>query len=412
MSRAITALLGLLTCLMLPTVAGAAVASPDSSSPASVSALSPAEVEGLLAGVPLQSLSAAQLAETLSRLRGLSAIPQAAREEALVKAIEALAAGQGTLGQLTGSTELVSELESRLKGLLAPTELLSLLKGQTLSSALTEAFGSVSARQLLGAVLSSAGQPEQVIEDVLAAPSSPKLEPLLGGALSGQPFTAGTVGELANEAGTSAAGLAEDFGTTSSQLPASAMALTAPLTNGKTLGVLDALDGVDLGTLGSSREGGKGGAGGSSAGGTGGEGGSSPGGTAGKGANGSSVPSTPAGITILLGQAAAPSPFSLGSMAKAALAKVKIVGHRVRRGSVTLVVQVPAAGSLKISGKGTAPLSRQTDGAERMTLRMTLTKAATASLRKSRHSLRIKLTATFTAMGGPHSSVSTTVAFT
>ena len=75
----------------------------------------------------------------------------------------------------------------------------------------------------------------------------------------------------------------------------------------------------------------------------------------------------------------------------------------------TLVVEVPAAGSLKISGKDVTSVSRKAAGAERLTLHITLTRAG-ASLRR-RHHLKVELTAAFTAVGGSRSSATTTVSF-
>jgi hypothetical protein len=414
---AIVAAAALLACLSVPDGASASGASADSNSPVSVAALKTTEVEGLLAGVPLKDLSATQVAETLTALPGLSELPEGARKEALIKAIEGLAAKEGTLGDLAGSQALVSELESKLKGLLLPTELLSLLKSKTLESTLDEALDSVSPRQVLATVLSSAGEPQRTIEQVMAAPSPEKLETLLGGALTHEPFTTSTVGALASEAGTSVEGLAEDFGTTSAQLPASTMALTAPLTDGKTLGVLDAVKGIDLGTLGGTpegsgggAEGGKGGSGSGSEGGTGGPGGSSGGGAGGSGGSGSTGQGTPTSMTIVLDELAAQNPASPSASAKVTSAKVKILSHKDKGGVATLVVEVPAAGSLKISGKDVTSVSRKAAGAERLTLHITLTRAG-ASLRRRHHDLKVELTATFTAVGGSRSSATTTVSF-
>jgi len=376
---AATALLGLLAGFSLPAVASAA----NGGSPMSVSALSPSEVEGLLAGVPLKDLSATQLTEALTGLPGLSGLPAGARREALVKAIEALATKEGTLGQLAGSSALVTELESKLKGLLPPGELLSILNGHSLASTLSEALSSVSARQLLATVLSSAGEPERLIEGVLTAPGPEKLE----------------IGELASQAGTSTEGLAEDFGTTSAQLPASTMALTAPLTDGKTLGVLDAAKGIDLGTLGSTPEG----SGGNSEGGPGGSSGGSD-------STDQSADGTPMSMTIVLDELATPNPAAPSSSAKATSAKVKILSHKDKGDVATLVVEVPAAGSLRIAGKDVTSVSRKAARAERLTLRTTLTRAA-ASLRKRHHDLKVELTATFTTVGGSRSSATTTIPF-
>jgi hypothetical protein len=377
---------------MLPTSASAAT--PDASSSTPVSALSPAEVETLLGGVPLRDLSTTQLVEALSELPGLSSLPAGPREQALAKAIEALAAKEGTLGQLEGGEELVSVVEGDLKEVLAPSELLSLLKGETLSGVLSEALGSVSGREVLGKLLSSAEDPEQLIEEVLASANPQQLEAALHSVLAGEPFTKGTLAELASRIGSNEEGLATDFGTIDSQLPPEAMALTTPLADGKTLGVLDTLEGVDVGTLGSGHEG-SGGTGGSSNGGSGG-----PGGTGSTGAPGST--------TIMLAEQA---PLPAAASSEPALAKVKILSRKVKGDAVTLTVQVPAAGKLTVAGDNVKSVSQQADAAQRLTVRATLTKAIAASLHKRRRSLKVKLKASFKAVGGASSSATTSVAF-
>ncbi len=58
-----------------------------------------------------------------------------------------------------------------------------------------------------------------------------------------------SVEELANGLGMSSETLAEAVGTTPSELPSTAKALTTPLTNGKTLSVLDGKTKAVMGTL-------------------------------------------------------------------------------------------------------------------------------------------------------------------
>jgi hypothetical protein len=54
-------------------------------------------------------------------------------------------------------------------------------------------------------------------------------------------------------------------------------------------------------------------------------------------------------------------------------------------------------------------LRAQVSKAERVTLRITLSKAGTASLRKHRHGLKLELNASFAPVSGASSSAATTV---
>jgi uncharacterized membrane protein YgcG len=401
--------------LTLVPAAGATGVTPALTPPVSVSALPSNEVEGVLSGVPLKDLSTTQLSEVLSRLPGFGALPASPLRAALAKTVEGLEGKGDTLGQLLSSPELVSGLETQLKKLLSLSELTELelpllLKGETLSGVLDEVLGSASARQVLGELLASSGEPKQLLEQLLAAVDPSALQALLGSTLSGEPFTTGTVEELAGELGTSSEGLAKDMGTTSSQLPSSAMALTAPLSDGKTLGALDALEGLDLGVLGSNHEktpeGGGGGSGGSGSGGSGGTGGSGGSG----GSDGGSA-GTPGGLTVVVNGLSAPGASGSGSTAKGALTKLEILSRGVRGDAATLVLDVPAAGTLVLSGKGVRSVREQVDRAERVSVRAVLTKAGAASLRKRRHRLEVKLEVSFAPVSGTRSSTATAVAF-
>jgi hypothetical protein len=426
-------LCALVAALMVPARAGAAP-KPSVVVPAPVSALAPGEVEEVLDSVPLGELPTARLSETLAGLPGLGALPKGSLRTGLTEAIEQLEGKGDTLGQLLGSGELASKVQAKLTELLTLqelTELPSLLEGKSLSSVLDTALGSVGARQVLGELLASAGEPEQMIEQVLGASSPESLQALLGSTLTGGPFTASTVEEVAQSAGTNAEGLASDLDTTSTQLPANAMALTAPLSDGKTLGVLDALDGLDLGLIGPEQEeagagagGGSGGSGGGASGGSGGSGtngsgggSGGAGGSGGSGTNGSGGgsggagggSSAPGGITLVVNEPATQGATALRQSTVAALAKVKILEHKLRGDVVTLIVQVPAAGRLTIAGKDVRSVGRQTDKAERVTLRIALTKAVLASLRRHRRHLGLTIDAYFAGVDGQSSKASEVV---
>jgi hypothetical protein len=386
----------------------------DASAP-SVSALSNAELEGLLSSIPLESVSAAQLSEVLAKR--LSGAPTGKLRAALEKTIEGLAAKGDKIGQLAGSPELISELEKQLTALsplerLNLEELLGVLGGRTLSSVLSEELGSLNAREAVGALLKAAGEPgqligpEKVIEKVLTTPSSTSLEQLLGTTLTSEPFSRSTVEGLASREGMTAAGLAEDFNATTTQLPGEAMTLTAPLADGKQLVALDAVEGVDLGTL-THEPAGSGGSGGS---GSGGSGSGSSGGTGGPGGTGGSTGSSSGapGNTTIVNQLAAPGGAS--PSAKAASGKVRVLRHKVKGDTITLVVQAPAAGSLTLDGKGVKRLTEQASHAEQLTVRTVLTKAEASTLRRRHRRLEMTLEVSFKPVSGSRSSARTQVA--
>jgi hypothetical protein len=397
--------------LIIAVVTSPAAAHAEGSSPVSISTLSPAEVEQMLSSIPLKDLSASQLGEVLAAHLGES--PTSGLTGALERAIAGLSGKEGTLGQLAGSSALASELEKQLDGLshserVSLEGVLGLLGGKTLSSVLGEALGSLDTRQLVGVLLEKAGEPgqqvgpEQLIEQVLTAPSPEKLEKLLSTTLTGQPFSTGTVEELASQDGTTTKALAEDFAPTAPQtIQESTMALTAPLSDGKTLGVLNALEGIDIGTLTHELPGGSGGSGGSGAGSGGGPGGSG-------GAGGTSSSGAPGGTTVVE-EMTAPSAAAAAKSA-AASAKVKVVSHKVKGDAVTLVVQVPAAGRLTIAGAGVGSADRQAEKAERLTVRLVLKRPAVESLRRHRR-LEVKLDVSFRPVSGAGSTAVTSIRF-
>jgi hypothetical protein len=408
---AVLAFCGLLAALMVAARADAAPG-PAVVQPAPVSALGSGEVEEVLDSVPLSDLPSARLSETLAGLPGLSALPEGSLRTGLTEAIDELGGKGDTLGQLLGSGELASKLQAKLNELLTReelTDLPALLEGKSLTSVLDTALGSVGARQVLAELLSSAGDPEQLIEQVLGASNPESLQALLGSTFAGGPFTASTVEEVAQSAGVSAEGLASDLDTTSAQLPANAMALTAPLTDGKTLGVLDALDGLDLGVLGTAHEETPEGAGG----GSGGAGGSGPGGSSdGSGGSGGSAggsSTAPGGVTLVVNEPVAQGTAAPRQSTVAALAKVKILEHKLRGDVVTLLVQVPAAGRVTIAGKDVRAVTKQTDKAERVTLHASLTKAVLATLRRHRRHVGLTLDVYFAGVDGQSSKASAAV---
>lgn len=386
-----TALLGLLAAL--PTAPAAA------SSP-SITALSPVSVETLLAETPLSKLNTSQLADALSGLPGFGSVSPLALQEALSKTIATLSGKGDTLGNLLEANDVVPTLSANLKEVLGgPLSLLEGLLGGSPTTKLTEALGSASGTELLGELLSSSSEPAKLIATILAALSPEKLEGLLGSTLSGEPFSQSTVSGLASELETTPQTLVGDFGKTLPELPETAMALTAPLSSGVELGILDGVKGLVLGLLergtGSVTEGlgGPGGAGGS-----------------GGAAGGTSSP----GSTTVVVQEQGPQTQPItgtGPKASVAAAKVKILSHRVKGRQATIVVQVPSAGKLALGGKGVRTVHQESAKAERVTLKAVLTKAGSASLRKHHHHLEVTIKVGFKQTGGPSSAATVAVAF-
>jgi hypothetical protein len=396
-------LVGLLAAL--PTASASAA---PAELPASITGILPVQLEGLLSELPINDLSTSELTEVLSKLPGLEGLPT----EAITKTVESL--NGGSLGTLLNPNELVPTLLSNLQTLLSPLGLEGLL-GSNSTATLTTALEGLNLDELLGSILGSNANPGELLTQLFGSLNPSSVEGLLGSLLAGGPFSETTAGGLASELGMTVTELAGILNT--GAIAETATALTAPLTNGSTLLALEGLNGLILGLLGpeGSGEGSSGGEGGSGKGGEGGSGGSgSGGGTGGAGGTGASGTSTPGGTTVVLvpaAQAAATAAPAAASSAKKT-GSIKVVKHSVKGKTVTLVVQVPAPGKVSLGGKGIKTIQREAAKAERLTLRTTLTKASSSSLRKHHHrKLKVKLKAGYKMAGGPASSATVTVTF-
>jgi hypothetical protein len=418
------------------------------------------ELEKLLSNLPLDDLGIAQLAHQLAELEGVSVLAElklgllsheelgtAGLEESLRKAIEQLGPG-AKLGELANVKDLLPALEAALEGKLGG--LLGVLLGALPGGGpeLESALGSLNLEQLVGSLLSSAKPQEQLATELsnLAGGllgelgTEGKLEGLLGSEPTGG-FTLKSVREVAEELKSTPEAVSGELGESTQQLPETATMLTAPLATGKLAGLAPAVKGLALGLLGggspegagkgSSGEGnGNGGSGeGKSSGGagegsgkgtgegngsgSGGGGGESSGSGAGggQGGPGGTGSGGPAGTTtILLTLPGAPSTQS--AAARSELGKVAVLSHRVRGHLATIVLHVPAAGTVILAGRGLRTVRRQAAKAERLTLNASLAKAATASLRRGRHHrLPVKLEISFKSASGSSSSAAVTVIF-
>lgn len=355
--------------------AGTAMAATGEGTAEVAAPVSLASLDSLLATVPISNLETSGTGLTnLSLITDLDTLPGVTGPiQALLNPLLAILLGKpdttvaGLVSDVTGqgvSTD-PADIVSMLLGKLTPTQ------GTTL---IEELFGSV--------------------------PSS-SLNSLLGSTLTDQPFTQTTVGDLANKLGITAEKLAEDVGTTALQLPATVTALTAPLANGKLLTVLDGPEGIQVTTVETkeaakereakeskeAKERNEAGSNGNS------------------GSNGAAGSAT----TIVINPAGAPVPLTVGPITPAA--KIKILSHKVKGHVATLVLQIPAAGKVVVSGGGVKAVDKSAGKAERLTVRIPLSKAGTASLRKHRNRLSVALKASFKPTSGSSSSASATVHF-
>ena len=118
--------------------------------------------------------------------------------------------------------------------------------------------------------------------------------------------------------------------------------------------------------------------------------------------------STP-GDTTIIDELAPTTAVSPVASAKPGTAKVRILSRRLKDDTTMLVVRVPAAGRLTVHGKGVKSVSEQTDQAERLTLRVALTRSEVASLRERRRRLRLTLVVSFKPVRGASSTARTKV---
>jgi hypothetical protein len=388
---------------LLPTAPAGAVPGPVRPLAGTASSLSPATLQAILSDTPLSSLNASELAELLAQQPGLSTLPSGPLIESLTSSIESLAGGGKTLGDLADPSELLGGVEASLGGLLSPLELLTLLEGNSLSSVLTSGLGTLTPAEMLAGLLGGAAQPEEMIGELLASVDQQALGELLGSTLTGAPFVKGTVGDLATQLGMTAEGFAGSLGMTTGQLPASTLALTAPLSNGRLLGVLNGAGGLALAVLTPPSEG-EGGTGGGS-GGEGGAGGTSGSGPGSSSGSGSPPTNTTLNLTTLTSVNNAPgtSPPSISAQRR----HLRILSRWINGNHVTLLLEVPSAGSLVVRGFHLRTRRARVTHAGGLLERVHFTRLGIAALRRHRHHPRVRVLVMFFPKTGPYSSANT-----
>jgi hypothetical protein len=215
------------------------------------------------------------------------------------------------------------------------------------------------------------------------------------------PTTATTGSEVASSAGATPAALAGELGIAEGVLDTASGTSTPVGSLGGALAVLGHPDGLTLATVPSTLLGGAGGNGASGGNGATGSNGAS-------GSNGSdTTSSTTTTSTTATGSTMVPA---TATKAAAKTAKVKIVSHKVKGSTLTLVVRVPAAGKLTVSAAHTKLVRKTAGKASTITLKIHLTRAGIADARRN-HSLKVKVTAAFKAAGGVASLATTTAHF-
>jgi hypothetical protein len=410
--------------------------------------LSSGQLQTLLAALPLNDLSTAQLAHYLAGLEDISVLASlhvgllgteelglAGLEEGLSHGIEQLGSG-ATLGELANTATLLPDIEAKLNNLL--TSLLGSALGSSQQQGLSEALATLNLDQLVGALLASANEPTQLsgladLTGKLFEELGPGgLEGILGSSPLSGSFAPTTVENVAHELSTTPEVISSELGQTAAQLPAATTMLTAPVTDGKLLAVAPAVKGLALGLLGaaSGEEGGAGsgegsgtgagegkggsgsgeGSGGSGKGGSGsGQGGSGAAGSGGSGGQGSGGGAGTLTLLVSLPSTQGASSTAASATKKSAKApKVAILSWRTRGPLATLTIQTPAAGRLAVRGSGVLSSTRKVARAERVSLKVRLSKAGVASLRHHRGRLQVKLHLSFKSTGGASSSAATT----
>jgi uncharacterized membrane protein YgcG len=382
------ALLGLLAALP---------AAPAQASSPSITPLPSSQAEEVLEKAPLGQLQIPELAEVLSKLPQFSGVSPETVQKAIEEAVAQMKTEnpQATLEELLkggGKAKIEATLKSLVGGV---STLLETLLGGSPAEKIEEALKAKTPQEILGEQLKTSSEPEELLQRILSALNPETLKSLLGSVLSGEPFSKQTVAELASELEMSSKTLAEQVGKTVTDLPETAAAITAPLTDGKDLAAFNGLEGVTLGVVekGTGALGGTGGSGGGTSGGGG------TGGSGGPGAGGTTIV-----VTVPGSSPSASSPAA--TAAASAVGKIKILSHKIKGRVLTIVAQVPSAGTLSLSAKDVAAVRRETAKSERVTIQTTLRKAEAASLGKHHRKLKDTFKLSFKPVAGASSSAS------
>jgi hypothetical protein len=355
--------------------------------------LSPEQLTGLLGGFT-EGAGAAQVEQVLASLAA-GEVPSGEEATALQSILTGLAEG------LSG--EALGKLREDLAAL--PTGL--------------------SAGEL--AALSPA-QLAEAVDKLYATATPAQLQPVVADLLGGVTWGAGTTGSLAQVLGVPLETLAGALGESTlggfSTLPVVSGAVGS---SGQVMGLVDRARGLAVGLLapegqeegtegGEEAGGGSGGSGGGGSGGGSGGNGSGGSGAGGNGAGGSEgVGNAPAGgLTLTLNLpvvAPASTTTGAGSASSKPLAKLRLLGWHRRGRVATIVLQIPSAGTLKLSGRGVRSTSAHLRRGGRVSFTAAISQARMAALQRGHRHLKVRLTATFKPLSGASSRVSATIPF-
>ncbi len=444
-----------LLALALVTATATATAAPVSTRPSQGTAaphLATPQVQAAVVQLPVTSLSTSGLLSTLP-LGGLLGLTP---EEVLSEfSPDELSAFLGHLTETVTPTQIQKLLASLAGDNLSGEEATAL---SAIVGALTQGLSSEQLAQLRTDLASlptglSAGElaaldPAQlatVLDGLFATASPTELTPVVSQLLGGLTWGTGTTESLAEGLGVPVATLASVLGEAGASGFSGLPVVTSELgSTGQVVGLVDRTRGLALGLLapeeaqgegeggeeahGGAGEGSGTGEGGSGAGegegsaGNGSGSGSAPGGSgaggsgSGSGGNGGSGGSglPGSGLTVTITLPPTPTPASAGATASAAAPKttqIKVLSHRVRGRVATIVLQAPSAGTLVLSGPGVRTTTAKLRSGGRVTLTASLSQARIASLRRTRHHLRVVLKAAFKPTAGSSSSATATVTF-
>jgi hypothetical protein len=352
---------------------------------------------GELANIDVSALGleSSELASALMKMPALSALPTGTLDSLIaglptnstlqdllaeVKAATGVEVTTGeAIGVVLGEAAANPDALSHLLG-----EVVSLLHGSPQASALeailTNLISGLTPAQLqqLESQLGATGSPAELAATLADKLANGELDSELATVLGELGTTAATTGsQAATTVGTSADKLASELGLGEEALKA-ASGTSTPL--GSLGGFLDALanpTGLTLATVPNA-----------------------PGGTT-TTTNGGSTTTNSTSMTSTSTPGAA-TPPGKGSTA---LGKVKIIGHRVKGHVLVLVVRVPSAGELTVTGAHAKRERRRSKKAGTVTLEIPLTSAAVADVRHRRN-LKIKLEAAFRSASGATSAAS------
>jgi hypothetical protein len=382
--------------------------------------LTPAQVQELLAKLPLgggtSPLTPAELAAALAHLPGLEALGLSGLEQALRESLEKLGTSVTLEEALANPASLLASVTTTVEKLLSLEELLALkglLGGATLTQELQEALQKANGGELLQSLLAHGSEgPGKTVEGLLAALPSSTLQGLLGSGLGTGPASEQTVEQLAGKLGMTATQLGASVSMNASELPATAKAVTMPLSNGTVVSVLDGVNKALVGTLDAAHIGGtgegEGGSGGGSGGGTGGGGTGGSGGTgAGSGGAGStgggSLSAVAGGTTVIVNLPSTPVKPSKRRGGKRAR-RVRVIGAKVRGAVATLEIEVPSAGILTLRNRDIRTIIGRVRRAGLVRVQVRLSKAGLALAKRRHHKLRLRLRIAFKPARGAAST--------